>query len=80
MVFKCCVLVHTSTDISVLKLELVSHYVFPTGDVAASFVSIGDLCGGTSETIVTALLDVMNKKLVDVSCEVFGVMVCYDEL
>ena len=61
-----------TTDISVLKqLELVARYILPTGDVAASFVSIGDLCDGTSETIATALLDVMNKKSVDVSCRGF---------
>ena len=33
--------------------------VLRTGDVATSFVSISDLHDGTSETIATALLDVI---------------------
>ena len=57
-----------STDISVLKqLVLVARYILPTGDVATSFVAIEDLTDGKAETIETAIIDITNKKSVEVA-------------
>ena len=57
-----------STDISVLKqLVLVARYILTTGDVTTSFVAIEDLADGKAETIETAIIDITNKKSVEVA-------------
>ena len=57
-----------STDISVLKqLVLVARYILTTGDVTTSFVAIEDLAYGKAETIETAIIDITNKKSVEVA-------------
>lgn len=57
-----------STDISVLKqLVVVARYILPSGDVTTSFLAIVDLPDGTAESIEAVLLDITEKKSIDVS-------------